>query len=149
MDKLSINEKKQLIKKHTPSTRHLKTCFFAFLFGGAICAIGECERLVLVANGVSDKDSFTFVSLSFITLSVILTALGAFDRIARVAGAGTLVPITGFANSVCSEALDSRYEGIVLGVGAKIFTVAGPVLLFGLASGVLYGIIYYITISFM
>lgn len=145
MDKLSINQKKELIKKHTPKSRHLKTCIMAFIIGGAICATGECERLLLTSNGVSESDSFTLVSLTFITLSVILTSLGVFDSIARVSGAGTLVPITGFANSVCSEALDSRYEGIVLGVGVKIFTVAGPVLLFGIASGVLYGIIYYIT----
>ncbi len=149
MDKLSVNEKKQLIKKHTPKSRHLKTSLCAFIFGGAICAIGECERLLLTSYGVSEDDSFTLVSLTFITLAVILTALGVFDKLAKVSGAGTLVPITGFANSVCSEALDSRYEGFVLGIGAKIFTVAGPVLLYGIASGVLYGIIYYVTGMFI
>ena len=148
MDKLSVDEKKQLIKKHTPKSHHLKTCIGAFFFGGAICAIGEGERILLLSSGISERDSFTLVSLTFITVAVILTSLGIFDKLARVAGAGTLVPITGFANSICSEALDSRYEGFVLGVGAKIFTVAGPVLLFGISSGVLYGIIYYIFTTF-
>ena len=149
MDKLTANEKKQLIKKHTPKSRHLKTSVCAFVFGGAICALGEAERLLLLSYGVSEDDSFTLVSLTFITLAVALTALGVFDKLAKIAGAGTLVPITGFANSVCSEALDSRYEGFVLGVGAKIFTVAGPVLLYGITSGVVYGIIYYLTGVFM
>ena len=145
MDKLSESEKRRLIKKHTPRSRHLKTCLCAFICGGVISAVGECERLLLTSYGIGEDDAFTIVSLTFITLAVILTAFGIFDRLARVCGAGTLVPITGFANSVTAEALDSRYEGIVLGVGAKIFTVAGPVLLFGITSGVIYGIIYYIS----
>ena len=149
MDKLTVNEKKQLIKKHTPKSHHLKTSVCAFVIGGAICALGEGERQLLLSYGINEDDSFTLVSLTFITIAIFLTALGIFDTLARVSGAGTLVPITGFANSVCSEALDSRYEGLILGVGAKIFTVAGPVLLFGIASGVLYGIIYYLTGVFM
>ena len=141
MDKLTVNEKKQLIKKYTPKSPHLKTSVLAFIFGGAICALGEGERLLLLSYGIKDDESFTLVSLTFITLAIFLTALGIFDTLARVSGAGTLVPITGFANSVCSEALDSRYEGLILGVGAKIFTVAGPVLLFAVLSGAVYGVL--------
>ena len=87
------------------------------------------------------------MSLSLITLASLLTLLGVFDSIARYAGAGTLVPITGFSNAVVSEAMDSKSEGLVLGVGAKIFTVAGPVILFGISAGVLYGLIYFIAKS--
>ena len=93
---------------------------------------------------INEKNSLTLVTLSVIFLASLLTAIGVFDRIARFTGAGTLVPVSGFSNAVTSEAMDSASEGLVLGVGAKIFTVAGPVIIFGLISGVIYGVIYYI-----
>ena len=136
--------KKALIKRHTGKTNLLKTTTLACLGGGLICAVGEGLRHLYVYLGATDKDALTLVSLTMVAIAAILTALGCFDRIAKHLGGGTLVPITGFSNSVVSEAIDSRSEGFVLGVGAKIFTVAGPVILFGIASGVLYGIIYYL-----
>ena len=143
MKNLQENTKKALIEKYTPKTKLPKTLFLAFLFGAIISALGEVLRYVYVALGADDKSAVTLVSLSFVVLASILTLLGLFDKIARHAGAGTLVPITGFSNSVTSEAMDSASEGYVLGVGSKIFTVAGPVILYGLTSGVIYGIIYY------
>lgn len=143
MDKFSNEGKKKLIGRYTPKTKLFKTSAMAFVFGGAISALGEGARILLVNLGLDDKVAVTAVSLFFIALASLLTAFGLFDKIAKHAGAGTLVPITGFSNSVTSEAIDSSSEGYVLGVGSKIFTVAGPVLLYGVASGVLYGIIYY------
>ena len=132
-----------LIKKYTPRSTVSKDCFFAFIFGGSICLFGELISMLFIKLGASTELSYTLVTLSLIFISAVLTAFGVYDNIARVAGAGTLVPVTGFANSVVSEALDTRSEGYVLGVGAKIFTVAGPVILYGTLCGMLYGIIYY------
>ena len=147
MDIYSDKGKKRLIERYTPKTKLFKTSALAFIFGGAICALGEGLRMLFVSLGLEDKLAVTLVSLSFVAIASILTVLGLFDRIARHAGAGTLVPITGFSNSVTSEAMDSASEGYVLGVGAKIFTVAGPVLLFGISACVIYGIIYFIVTS--
>lgn len=140
---ISPEEKKQLIKKHSKGSPVLKNSFRAFFFGGIICVVGELLLTLFVNIGADSRTSVTLVTLSVIFLAALLTALGIFDRIARFTGAGTLVPVSGFSNAVTSEAMDSASEGLVLGVGAKIFTVAGPVILFGILSGVLYGIIYY------
>ena len=143
MDIYSNEGKKEIIKKFTPKTKLLKNSFFAFIFGGALCVLGEILRRLYTALGCDEKLSLTLVSISLVTLAAVLTALGVFDKIARYAGAGTLVPITGFSNAVSSQAIDARSEGFVLGVGSKIFTVAGPVILYGISSGVIYGLIYY------
>ena len=136
---------KKYASAHAPKSPLLRDCIRAFFIGGLICALaqGLCEiyRTVL---GLLKNEAATLTSVTLVFIAVLLTAFGIFDRIARFAGAGTLVPITGFANSVASPAIDSRSEGLVLGVGAKIFTVAGPVLLYGTLSGALYGVIYYI-----
>ena len=145
MDISTKSGKEELIRRHTPRTRTARTVALAFLFGGGITALGEALRHGLLALGAEADDSFTLVSLIFILLAAVLTAVGVFDMIARHAGAGTLVPITGFSNSITSEAMDSASEGYILGVGAKIFTVAGPVLLYGTAAGVVYGVIYYLS----
>ncbi len=142
-------EKKQLIEKYSPNSPVLKNCLFAFLVGGAVCLLGEAFLTGLVSLGIKNEDALPIVTSTLILLAAILTALGIFDRIAKRAGAGTLLPVTGFSNAVVSEAMDSASEGLVLGVGAKIFTVAGPVILFGTASGVLYGIIYYLVSLFL
>ena len=141
-------DKKQYTKyaaAHAPKSPIIRDCLRAFLVGGGICAAaqGLCELYGHFLGLVKD-DAATLTSVTLVFVAVLLTALGIFDRIARFAGAGTLVPITGFANSVASPAIDSRAEGLVLGVGAKIFTVAGPVLLYGTLSGALYGVIYYL-----
>ena len=142
-------EKKALIKKHSPHSPILKNCTSAFLVGGTICLIGECLLTLFSSLGLDEKLALPLVTSSLILLAALLTALGIFDRIARVAGAGTLLPVTGFSNAVVSEAMDSSTEGYVLGVGAKIFTVAGPVILFGLFSGVIYGVIYLVVSMIM
>ncbi len=143
MDIYTSKGKKELIKAHSPKTKILKNCLFAFLFGGAICLAGEALRRTLIYFGIDEKQALTAVSLILILCASVLTALGVFDKIARYAGAGTLVPITGFSNAVTSQAIDARSEGFVLGVGSKIFTVAGPVILYGITSGVIYGVIYW------
>lgn len=141
-------EKIKLIEKYSPHSPIIKNCFFAFLFGGLICCLGELLFWLYEAVSLDEKTVGTLVTITLIFIAAILTALGIFDRIAKHAGAGTLVPVTGFSNAVVSEAMDSRSEGLVLGVGAKIYTVAGPVILFGLLSGAIYGVIYYILITF-
>ena len=140
---MNTSEKKRLIKKHSPKSPILKNTFLAFLVGGSICALGEILFLTLKHYGFEEKTSLTLVTLSLILIGSFFTAIGIFDKIARHAGAGTLVPVTGFSNAVTSQAMDARSEGLVMGVGAKIFTIAGPVILYGLLSGAVYGLIYY------
>ena len=143
-----MNMSKETYKKyadaHAPRSPIAKNCRNAFLIGGLICTLGQCfVDIYRLALGLSDEDAGLLASVTLVFISILLTALGIFDEIAKVAGAGTLVPITGFANAVVSPAIDSKSEGLVLGVGAKIFTVAGPVLLYGILSGTIYGVIYY------
>ena len=144
MDIYSIEGKKEIIKRFTPKTKLLKNSVLSFVFGGAICALGESLFYLYKASGLSEKNALTLASITLIAIASTLTALGVFDKIARRAGAGTLVPITGFSNAITSQAIDAKSEGLVLGLGAKIFTVAGPVILYGISSGVVYGVIYYI-----
>ena len=126
----------------------LKNCAAAFASGGAICAAGHGLRTLYSAIGLSDDNAGMLTSSTLILIAVLLTGIGVFDKIAKHTGAGTLVPITGFANAVASSAIDSRTEGLVPGVGAKIFTVAGPVLVWGISAGAGYGIIYYLACVF-
>ena len=133
---------KELINRHAPSSPILKNCIFAFFTGGLICFVSELLR-ILFSIILEEKEAYNFTTLSVIVIASVLTATGIFDKIARVSGGGTLVPVTGFSNSVTSVAMDSRSEGFILGVGSKIFTVAGPVILYATASGTLYGFIYY------
>ena len=128
-----------------PKSPLLKDCAWAFFVGGGICCIGQ-GLLDIYGKllGLSEKDAGALCSITLIFVAALLTGIGIFDNIARHAGAGTLVPITGFANSVVSPAIDSKSEGLVLGVGAKIFTVAGPVLLYGTLAGAAYGVIYWL-----
>lgn len=138
-----------MIKKHSESSPFLKDLLSAFFFGGLICTLGQLLSYLFIYLGTTTETAATLVTVTLIATAATLTAFGIFDNVARVAGAGTLVPVTGFSNAVVSEAMDSAYEGYVLGVGAKIFTVAGPVILYGLMSGVLYGIVYYLLTTFM
>ena len=142
---MDLNEKKQLIKKHSPGSKILKNSSLAFLFGGTICLMGQF-LLNLYEEFIDDKKiAAAMVTVTMIAIAALLTAFGIFDKIARFAGAGTLVPVTGFSNAVVSQAMDAKNEGFILGVGAKIFTVAGPVILYGIGAGVLYGVIYYVV----
>ena len=141
-----MNVKKEDYQKYvervSPRSPIFKDCLWAFLVGGSICTVGQILHDVFQnLCSFSEQTAGTLTSISLILVAVILTAFGVFDKIAKHAGAGTLVPITGFANAVVSPAIDSRAEGLVLGVGAKIFTVAGPVLLYGTLAGAIYGVI--------
>lgn len=134
---------KDLINRHAPSSPTFKNSVLAFLVGGGICFAAELFVL-FISRFVKTETAYILATLSLILIASILTAVGVFDKIARFSGGGTLVPVTGFSNSVTSVAIDSRSEGFILGVGSKIFTVAGPVILFATASGTLYGFIYYL-----
>ena len=144
-----MNIEKKSYKKyadaHAPSSPIVKNCIWAFFVGGLICAVGQ--GLILLYTevcGLGKKDAGTLCSVTLIFIAALLSGLGWFEKIAKHAGGGTLVPITGFANSVVSPAIDSKAEGFILGVGAKIFTVAGPVLLYGILAGAIWGVIYWI-----
>lgn len=137
------------VKSHAKPSPIIKNCIAAFLSGGTICTIGEVlYKLYHDTLLISEQDSGTLVSISLIFAASLLTGIGVFDRIAKHAGAGTLVPITGFSNAVTSPAIDNKAEGFVLGVGAKMFTIAGPVIVYGVVASVIYGLIYWITTSF-
>ena len=133
---------------HAPKSPVVADSLRAFLIGGLICAVAEGLTDLWKSLGLVKEDAGLLTSVVLVAAAAFLTALGIFDNLARVAGAGTLVPITGFANAVVSAAIDSKSEGVVLGLGAGIFTVAGPVLLYGTAAGTLWGVIYWITTLF-
>jgi stage V sporulation protein AC len=132
------------VENHSKSSPTPKRAVASFFGGGLICFLGEWLAQLFLYLGLDEKGAYLTVTLSFIFLASLATALGFFDKIATTLGAGTLVPVTGFSNSVTSSAIDTRSEGLIAGVGTKIFTVAGPVILFGLLSGALYGVILYI-----
>ncbi len=139
---------KALAKRHAPSSPTMIRTISSFVGGGAICFMGEWLAYLYIYLGVEKEDAYLLVTLSFIFIASVATALGFFDKIAVKLGAGTLVPVTGFSNSVTSSAIDTRSEGYISGVGAKIFTVAGPVILYSALAGVLYGFIYFLTSLF-
>lgn len=139
---INKEEYKKLVKQRAPKSPCLKNCGFAFLIGGGICVLGQAMfDFYRHFTNYTDESVYVCVTVTMIFLAALLTGLGVFDSIAKVAGAGTLVPVTGFANSVVSPAIDTKAEGLILGVGAKIFTVAGPVILYGILSGALYGVV--------
>ncbi len=130
-----------LVKKLSPRSPIGKNCLLAFVVGGAICCVGQALCNVYQIWGVEKTDASTLASISLVFLSALLTGLGLYHKLARYAGAGTLVPITGFANAVASPAIDFRAEGVVTGTAVKMFTVAGPVIVFGTTASVVYGVI--------
>ena len=148
-----MNLSKETYKKYAdaraPKSPVVKDCLCAFLVGGLICVLGQgLTDVYTKLCGLPKEDAGTLTAATLVLVAAILTGLGIFDRIAKFAGAGTLVPITGFANAVVSPAIDSHSEGLILGVGAKIFTVAGPVLLYGTLAGTVYGVVYWIVSLF-
>jgi len=134
----------ELAKKHSPDTRVAVTFTKAFLIGGAICAIGQGFLNLYTHLDVGERVAGGLTSMTLIFISAILTGLKLYDKLARHGGAGTLVPITGFANSVVAPALEYKTEGYIMGVGAKMFTIAGPVLVFGITASALYGVLLYL-----
>ena len=132
------------VDKKTPNSPIFKNCFNAFWVGGLICAIGQIINSYCKSKGLDVQISGTIVSIILIGISAFLTGLNFFNKIGKFAGAGSLIPITGFANSIVSPAMEYKSEGYVMGVGAKMFTVAGPVLVYGISSSILIGILYFI-----
>lgn len=130
-----------MVKQASPKTKHWKNTFWAFLVGGLICGVGEALRQWYIMLGLGKPEASACVSITFIGITALLTGLNVFDKIAKLAGAGTIVPITGFANSVVSPALEFKSEGFVMGLGAKMFVIAGPVIVYGIVASVVYGII--------
>lgn len=129
------------VDKKTPNSPILKNCFNAFWVGGLICSIGQIIFDFCEFKGLDETTCSTIVAISLIAIAAILTGLNIFNKIGKFAGAGSLVPITGFANSIVAPAIEYKSEGYVMGVGAKMFTVAGPVLVFGISSAVIVGLI--------
>jgi len=132
------------VDKKSPNSPILKNCFNAFWVGGLICSIGQIIMDICQSRGLSQELSSTVVSIILIGLSAFLTGLNIFNKIGKFAGAGSLIPITGFANSIVSPAMEYKSEGYVMGVGGKMFTVAGPVLVFGISASIIVGIVYMI-----
>lgn len=134
-----------MVKKASPNSPIILDCIKAFLIGGAICCFGQLLFYIFRKSGMSLDESRSLVSISLIIITAILTGIGVFDKIAKHAGAGTIVPITGFANSVVSPAMEFKSEGFIMGTGASIFKVAGPVILYGTTAASLYGLIYFVV----
>lgn len=132
------------VNSFDPPTKHFKTCWRAFLVGGFICSIGQFFRYMLEFAGLSGDELAGAVSVLLIFLGTFLTGLGVYDRIGRNAGAGSIVPITGFANSVASPAIEFKTEGLVYGMAAKMFLVAGPIIVFGVSAGAAVGLLYWL-----
>ena len=145
MDPLESKQKYQeYVEKKSPNSPILKNCFNAFWVGGLICTIGQIISNICKERGFDVATSSTIVSIILIGISAFLTGLNLFNKIGKFAGAGSLIPITGFANSIVSPAMEYKSEGYVMGVGGKMFTVAGPVLVFGISASILVGFIYMI-----
>ena len=141
---MTPQEYQEYVKRLAPKSPIWKDTAFAFFIGGAICTLGQLLQNGFLALGLEKTDAGTATSISLIFLSALLTGLNLYNSIARFAGAGTLVPITGFANAVVAPAIEFQTEGFVLGTAAKMFTIAGPVIVYGLSASVLYGVIYWI-----
>lgn len=140
---LSKTQYSEMYKETSRGTKWWVTIPKAFIIGGLICMLGEGLLNLYSSFGLSEKNAGMATSITLVFLSALLTALGLYDRLAKHAGAGTLVPITGFANSVVAPAIEFKTEGFVLGLGAKIFIISGPVILYGILASVVYGLIYY------
>lgn len=134
----------EYVKKKSPDSSIVKDTVMAFVIGGLICGIGQLINDFFISQGMSKDVSATLTSITLIFIGALLTGLNIYDDIAKFAGGGTIVPITGFANSIVSSAMEFKSEGFIMGLGAKIFTIAGPVIVFGIIASVVCGFIYYI-----
>ena len=141
---ISPKEYDNIVKKVSPKSKCFVNSLKAFLIGGAICTLGQGLINLYKFLGLNEDDSKTLTSVTLVFLGILFTAIGVYDKIAKHAGAGTLVPITGFANAVSSPAIEFKSEGYVAGLGAKLFIIAGPVIVYGVASSVLYGIVLWV-----
>ena len=141
---MDLNAYKQYAEQRAKRSPCLKNSVFAFLIGGLICCIGQALKSLYLFWGLSEKHAALCVTVTLVFAAGLLTGIGVFDKIARVAGAGTLVPITGFANAVASPAIDAKSEGLVTGTAVKMFTIAGPVIVYGTVTSVVYGVVYWV-----
>ena len=138
----------RLVREMSPASPMWKDCVGAFAIGGIICTLGQVFINWYTKLGLEKEMAGTAGSMSLVALSALLTGLSLYDNIAKFAGAGTLVPITGFANAIAAPAVEFKTEGFILGVGAKLFTIAGPVIVYGVSASVVYGLIYWVTTLF-
>ena len=145
---MTEREYKRLVKDLEETSPVLKDCIWAFCVGGAICVLGQAIMNFWSWVGLDKEQAGTAMSMTLVALSALFTGLSLYDNLAKYAGAGTLVPITGFANAVAAPAVEFKTEGFILGVGAKMFTIAGPVIVYGVSASVVYGLIYWITTLF-
>ena len=145
---MTEREYDKLVSDMAPRSPIWKDCLLAFVIGGLICTLGQIAMSGYTALGLDKVDAGAATSMSLVTLSALFTGLSLYDNVAKYAGAGTLVPITGFANSIAASAVEFKTEGFILGVGAKMFTIAGPVIVYGVSASVVYGLIYWITTLF-
>ena len=142
---MTDKEYRKLVEEISPKSPIGKDCLGAFVVGGIICTIGQFFINYYTKLGLDKTDAGTAASMTLVVISAILTGLSLYDNIAKFAGAGTLVPITGFANSIAAPAVEFKTEGFILGVGAKMFTIAGPVIVYGVSASVVYGFLYWIA----
>lgn len=145
---ISPKEYDKIVKKNSPKSTIFKNCLIAFLIGGAICTVGQGLLELYQMWGLDEDTSKTLTSVTLIFFGILLTAIGVYDKIAKHAGAGTLVPITGFANAVSSPAIEFKAEGYVTGLGAKLFIIAGPVIVYGVSASIIYGAVLWILHMF-
>ena len=148
---MGMNNKEytKYVENKAEKSNIVKDCIIAFIVGGIICIIGQVIKDIAMNMGADEKIAGTVCSITLIFLGALLTALKLYQRIGKVAGAGSIVPITGFSNSIVSPAIEYKSEGLVLGIGANMFKVAGPVLVYGIGSSVILGLIYYLINLFM
>ena len=139
--KLNKTEYAYLVKKESPKSPLLRDCLWAFFVGGIICTIGQVFYNFYKLRGLDTEQTATATAITMVFLGALLTGLHIYDKIAKRAGAGTIVPITGFANSIVSPAMEFKSEGLILGMAAKLFVIAGPVLVYGISASVIYGLI--------
>lgn len=142
MDNINQNDYKKYVNKKIPKPSYLKNCIWAFIVGGLICTFGQLIQNGLAAVGLDKKDVASGTAMILVFLGAFLTGLGVYDKLGKRAGAGSVVPITGFANSIVAPAMEYKREGYVFGVAAKMFSIAGPVLVYGYGSSILVGLIY-------
>lgn len=147
--KVRKDEYSRMVQKASPNSRLVKNCLWAFAVGGSICVVGEMLYEFYRNMNFINSDARLMASITLVGLSALFTALGWYGRLAKKAGAGTLVPITGFANAVVSPAMEFRAEGFITGVGAKMFIIAGPVIVYGVLATVIYGIVLHFIIPFV
>ena len=145
---MTEREYDKLVRELSPRSPIWKDCLGAFLVGGAICTLGQALMNWYGSLGAEKQDAGTLASMTLVALSALATGLSLYDDLAKIAGAGTLVPITGFANAIAAPAVEFKTEGMILGTAAKMFTIAGPVIVYGVSASVVYGLIYWIATLF-